>query len=273
VLTNNHVIRGATTIRVSLPGAGRAYGATVLGYAIGDDVAVLRLSGASGLGTVRIGRSAAVRPGQSVTAVGNAGGRGALVTTRGAVTGVGRTITVQDGNGGAARLRGLIRTDANLRPGDSGGPLLDSAGRVIGINTAASAGFSFGSGGGVGYAIPIDRAVTIQKQILAGRSSATVHVGPTAFLGVSVTTVSPVPGGREAGVRVNRVVPGGPADRAGIAAGDVITAIGGRAVSSLASVLAQLQSRKPGDTVSLAWVDELGDRSTGSARLVEGPPQ
>jgi S1-C subfamily serine protease len=183
VLTNNHVIRGATTIHVVLPQTKRSYTARVVGYDLTADVALLQLQHASGLATASIGNSSTLRRGQSVTAVGNAGGTGSLTVTTGRITGLGRTITVSDDQGGAVQLVDLLETDASLQPGDSGGPLLDSAHRVVGMDSAASANFSF-RGSSDAYAIPIDRAVSIAKQIVAGHGTAQVHVGGTAFLGV-----------------------------------------------------------------------------------------
>jgi S1-C subfamily serine protease len=275
VLTNNHVIRGATTIHVVVPQTGRRYTARVVGYAISKDVAVLQLAHATGLRTAAIGRSSTVRRGDHVTAVGNAGGTGRLVSAQGTVTAVGRTITASDGES-SERLTGLIETDARLQPGDSGGPLLDGAGRVVGIDTAASSAFSFRSTSSGGFAIPIDRAVTIAKQIVAGRGSSTVHVGETAFLGVGVQPAGGYRGsvrGTGGGALVMNIVSGSPAARAGLAPGDVITAIDGRKVATPSALVVQLQRKRPGDAVELAWVDRFGSRGSGSARLVAGPPQ
>jgi S1-C subfamily serine protease len=208
-----------------------------------------------------------------VTAVGNAGGTGSLTVTHGAITAIGRRITVQDDQGNTARLIGLIQTDAPLQPGDSGGPLLDGAGRVVGIDSAASVGFSFRSGSNEGYAIPIDRALAIRRQIDSGHGTATIHVGPTAFLGVAVHPSGYYRGGYVPGALVDDVVSGGPADRAGLSGGDIITAIDGTRVATPSDVARLILRKKPGDTIRLAWVDRFGNRSTGSARLVSGPPQ
>jgi len=270
VLTNNHVIRGATAIRVVVPQTGRRYTARVVGYAIGGDVAVLRLANASGLATVSLGSSASLSRGQAVTAVGNAGGTGSLVNASGTIRALGQGITVSDDSGSSVRLSGLIRTDANLQPGDSGGPLLDASGRVIGMDAAASFGSRPRSGVNEGYAIPIDRALRVARQIEAGHGSATVHVGPTAFLGLLVE-----PGGEAdvAGAVVAQVVPGGPAARAGVGPGDVVTRVDGHAVSTTAAIVKLLQRKHPGDTVTLSWIDQTGSRTTARARLVSGPPQ
>src|SRR5206468_10490986 len=186
VLTNNHVIRGATTIRVTDPSTKRSYAATVVGYSVTSDVAVLQLTGASHRHTGTLGNSSNVKLNQRVTAVGNAGGVGGKPSSAtGKVTGLGRTIVASDGQGLSAQLTGLIRINAVLQPGDSGGPLLNANARVIGMDTAASAALT-SQAVGEGYAIPINRAASLAKQIVAGRSSATVHIGSTAFLGVSI---------------------------------------------------------------------------------------
>jgi S1-C subfamily serine protease len=144
---------------------------------------------------------------------------------------------------------------------------------VIGIDTAASVGFAFRSGSNEGYAIPIDRALAIARQIKAGRESATVHVGPTAFLGVAVHSSGFYREGYVPGVRVDNLVSGGPAERAGLEQGDVITMIDGTRVATPADVARVVVRRHPGDTVVLTWVDDSGKRSSGRARLVTGPPQ
>jgi S1-C subfamily serine protease len=268
VLTNNHVIRGATTIKIVVPGTGRSYTAKVLGYDVSDDVAVLKASGASNLKTVRRATSG-VRVGQAVKAVGNAGGTGALVSASGVVTAVSRAITVSDEQGGSARLTGLIETNAALQPGDSGGPLFNAAGKVIGMDTAASTGYAYRDvASRDGYAIPIAKATTIAKQIEAGKASARIHVGGTAFLGVALA-----PDAYGEGVVVATVVQRGPADRAGLVPGDVILALDGRTVTSTAAVGAVVLTEKPGARVPLAYADETGATHTVTVTLGSGPPQ
>jgi S1-C subfamily serine protease len=267
VLTNNHVIRGATAIRVTIPATKQTYGATVVGYSVANDVAVLKLK-ASGLKTVATGNSATVKVGEQVTAIGNAGGvGGAPISAHGRVTAIGRTITASD-DGISEQLTGLIRTNAALQPGDSGGPLLNAAGKVIGMDTAASVSFTL-HGSGDGYAIPINKALLLAKQIMAGRSSATVHVGSTPFLGLSVPAASDVSGG----VGVSDVVSGGPADQAGIVAGDTITSVNGRAVSSFSALTKALLAYAAGATVTLGVVDQSGTSSAVAVHTTAGPPQ
>ena len=274
VLTNNHVIRGATNVRVVIPGTGRSYQATVVGYAVSRDVAVLQLKGASNLRTVSLGNSSNLHVGQQVTATGNAGGTGSLTSSTGRITGLGRTITASDEQNGAEQLIGLIETDATLEPGDSGGPLLDSSHRVIGMDTAASVGFSFQTTASTdGYAIPINRALALVKQIRAGRTTATVHVGGTQFLGVQIRDVDGLDfgAGGAGGGLVAGVVSGSPANKAGLSPGDVITAIAGRTVSTSSDVLAALLTKTPGTTVQLTWVDQAGMQQTAAVTLASGP--
>jgi S1-C subfamily serine protease len=264
VLTNNHVIRGATTINVTVPQSKHKYTAQVVGYDIADDIALLKLDGASGLATATRGNSSKLRIGQTTTAVGNANGGGKLVVTTGKITGLGRSITVSDDQGGASRLTGLIQTSARLVPGDSGGPLLDASGRVIGVDAAGSAGYAVSASDG--YAIPINRAMALVRQMEAGNASSLVHIGKTAFLGVSVEAA-------EGGVVVGSVVDGGPAANAGLAKGYTITAVDGRQVSSLTDVRTALFSHHPGDSITVAYVDTLGNQTSTTIALADGPPQ
>ena len=267
VLTNNHVIRGATSVRVTTPG-GHSYPATVQGYSISKDIALLKLAGAHGLVTASIGDSNRVQVGQSVTAVGNAGGSGSLRVVTGKITDTGRVITVTDGEGNTARLTDMIETSAPLVPGDSGGPLL-LGGRVIGVDAAGPRGFRFESGSD-GFAVPINTAVSVTGQIKSGRKSSTVHIGPTAFLGVALEAPDASGG---TGAAVAQVVPGSPADRAGIAPGDVLTAIGGRLVTNRNVVRNVLLQTSPGSPIKIAWMNGVGTRRAATVRPVSGPPQ
>jgi len=268
ILTNNHVIRGATAIRVVIPGSGRSYSAKAVGYDVSDDVAMLQATGASNLKPVTIA-SSTVKVGQKVRAVGNAGGTGSLVNAFGTVTGVGRSITVNDDAGGSQRLTGLIETNAGLQPGDSGGPLFNATGQVVGMDTAASAGFGFRQvTGNDGYAIPIGKAASIANQIAAGKGSARVHIGSTAFLGVSLSSPD---GG--SGAVIETVVPGGPAARAGLLPGDLITSVAGRTVTSPSSVATVLRAQKATAKISVRYLDPAGNRVSVTVTLVSGPPQ
>ena len=270
VLTNNHVIRGASTIRVTVPSTGRTYSALVAGYSVTRDIALLELQGAHGLQTAVAGNSAGVQLGSRVTAVGNARGAG-LSTKTGKVTGLRQAITVSD-ESGTARLTGLIETNAPLEPGDSGGPLLTTNDRVVGIDAAASRSFSFRSASGEGYAIPINAALSIARQIEARRQTSTVHVGATAFLGVAVADSDPY-GPSARGAVVQEVASGSPAERAGIGTADLITAFGGQRVTSATKLKSLILRVRPGRTVRVKWVDVQDGSTSASVRLASGPPQ
>jgi S1-C subfamily serine protease len=281
VLTNNHVISGATTIHVVDKGNGHTYVATVVGYDVADDVAVLQLQHASGLTTVAIGDSSKVKSGDAVTAIGNAGGVGGTPTvTTGRVVALNQPITATDG-ADSERLTGLIETDALLQPGDSGGPLVNASAQVIGINTAGASsggGFQFDSSSD-GFAIPINKAMAIANQIQAGHASTTIHIGPTAFLGVSVQMTSPQLDGygyqtaAAQGAVVLQVVSISPLRHAGVVAGDVITTLDGKRVTSVNSIRSVVLSKAPGSTIKIRWVDQAGQAHTASVRLASGPPQ
>jgi S1-C subfamily serine protease len=278
VLTNNHVVAGATSIEVRDIGNGRTYTANVVGYSDSDDVAVLRLTGASGLATVKIGNSASAAVGQSVVAVGNADGRNATPSVAtGNITGLGASVAAQDqGAGTVEHLTGLIRTNANIQPGDSGGPLLNTKGEVIGMDTAASSA-NFGGFGttaettAAAFSIPINRAVTIANQIEAGQSSATVHIGATAFLGVQVAGNSGAVGQTGAGVPVAGVIPGTAAANAGLSGGDTILSVGGHQLASGSDLQAVMRGLHPADRVSITWSDGLGQTHTATVTLTPGP--
>ena len=285
VLTNNHVVNGATSIRVRNVSSGRVYRASVVGYDDSRDIAVLQLHGASGLTTADLGNSDAVQGGDRVVAIGNAEGRnGTPSVAYGKVTGLNQTITVSDASAGTAeQLRGVIRTDAPIQPGDSGGPLVNSGGQVIGMDTAASsAGSQLSAATTVqAFSIPINQALSLASQIEAGHGSATIHIGATAFLGVGVTTAGSqsgqLPGfsggsGTQAGgVQVSGVLPGSPAARAGLGSGDTIISVAGRSVGTPTAVHQALSQYHPGDKVSIGWTDQAGAGHTATVTLASGP--
>jgi S1-C subfamily serine protease len=274
ILTNNHVIRGATSVRIVAPGTGHSYPATVVGYDVKDDIAVLKAKGAPSLKTAAIGNSETLRIGSAVVARGNAGGTGAISSTSGRVTGLNRTITVNDDSGGTEQLSGLIETNAALQPGDSGGPLY-SGGKVVGVDTAASTGNGYvEETASDAYAIPINRALTIAHQIESGTSSATVHIGATAFLGVAVQPSQGFDGfDTPAGGVVVQVLQNSPAANAELVPGDVITSVGGRTVTSSTTIANVLLTRKPGSKIALHYLDPYGASHHAVVTLGRGPAQ
>jgi S1-C subfamily serine protease len=284
VLTNNHVIEGATDITVKIGSRSQTYTARVLGTDAADDVALLQIEGVSGLPTVKLGVSSRVTVGQPVVAIGNALNLpGPPKVTQGTVTGRGRSINVRDGLGNSEQLSNLIQTDAALQPGNSGGPLIDAGGSVIGMNTAASADTTE-TASNVGFAIPIDAADSIVQQIQGGHESPDVRLGATAFLGVRLQSDAngngPGGGGSRGGGRggsvgsgavLQSVDAGSPAQAAGLGSGDTITSFDGQSVSSATTLTQLVHAKHPGDTVSIEWTDSSGQQHSGSARLTSGP--
>lgn len=272
ILTNNHVIQGATSVTVTDVGDHRSYPATVVGYDRTEDVAVLQVQGASNLRTVSLGNSDSVRVGDSVIAIGNAGGVGGTPShSPGQVTALNQSVTASDESGGnTQQLNGLIQVSAQLRPGDSGGPLADSGAKIIGMNTAGAQ--SNRRSGSAGFAVPINTALGVSRQIEAGQSSTTVHIGPTGILGVQVSSSTEGSAGNTNGAPVVGVQPGSPAEQAGIRAGDVIVSVDGTPVNSSAALQSALSGHHPGDRVSLGWTDSSGRQQSGSAQLIAGPP-
>jgi S1-C subfamily serine protease len=300
VLTNNHVIDGATSIKVRDVGNGRTYAAKVVGYDKTRDVAVLQLVNASGLTTVSPS-SSGVQGGQKVVALGNALGKGGTPSVAtGHVTATGKTITASDESAGnAERLHGLIQTNAGIQPGDSGGALVNTHGEVVGMNTAASTNISTTAFGTQSqkpatqaFAIPISQATTIANQISAGKASSTVHIGGTAFLGIEVSSSSSAgsTGGggspyggyfgngyggdgssTTSGASVSGVVSGSAAAQAGLTQGDVITSVAGQAITSPTGVSSALAQHHPGDKVSIGWTDQSGQSHTATVQLGAGP--
>jgi S1-C subfamily serine protease len=281
ILTNNHVIKGATSIRVTDIGNGHTYAAQVVGYDQSRDIAVLQLVGASGLQTVALGDSSTAQVGNKVVALGNAGGKGGTPSVAvGRVAGLNASIMASDaGAGTVERLSGLIHHTAPIQPGDSGGPLVNTAGKIIGIDTAASgsSGFQIQSSDRTqAFAIPINEAAALAQQIDARQASATIHIGATGLLGVGVesaqqASASGITAG--SGAVVEQALPGTPAARAGITAGDVIVAAGGHQVSSPSGLQAALERFHPGNRVSITWTGQSGQTQSASVILANGPAQ
>jgi S1-C subfamily serine protease len=277
ILTNNHVIEGATSIRVTDIGNGQSYQANVVGYNQTKDIAVLQLRGASGLKTVKLGNSDTAAVGQKVVALGNAQGKGGTPSVAtGQITALNASITASDqGAGTTEQLTGLINHNAPIQPGDSGGPLVNTAGQVIGIDTAAGNSMQFQQSQQThAYAIPINDALAIGNQIEAGHGSSTVHIGATGFLGVEVESAgNAAQRGVHAGsgAAVQGVLQGTPAAGAGISGGDVITSVDGHSVSSPSALQAALEQHHPGDKVTIGWTSGTGQSQSASVTLTNGP--
>jgi S1-C subfamily serine protease len=312
VLTNNHVINGATAIKVTDIGNGKTYTATVVGYDASHDVAVIQLQNASGLTVANLGNSSTVQVGDNVTALGNAEGKGGTPSVApGTVTALNQSITASDELSSASeQLTGLIETNAPIQPGDSGGSLVNAYGQVIGMDTAASSSNQTqgqSSTATQAFAIPINNALSIAKQIESGTTSATVHIGATAFLGVELGGDSSSSGSgsngfggsggfggfggfggssgsngfggssgsgsqsSQAGVTISGTLSGSPAANAGLTQGDTITAIGGQSVASAEDISHALVKYHPGDSISVTIVDQSGQSQTVTMTLANGP--
>ena len=249
VLTNAHVVDGASKVQVALAGTSRPMSGTVVGADDAHDVALLKIDNASGLPAAELGRSADVKVGEDVVAIGNALGlRGDPTVTRGIVSALNRTVET---------LTGMIQTDAAITPGNSGGPLVNSAGQVIGINTAVAAD----GAQNIGFAIPIDKAKSLADRLKTGQGPA-----PVAFLGVSTT--EPMDG--SGGAQVVEVVSDGPAQKAGVRVGDLIVSFDGKPVAGADILSGLVQTRQPGDTVQVV-VERNGSSRTVSVTLGTRP--
>ena len=274
ILTNNHVIQGSTSISVTVVSTGQTYPATVVGTDATDDIAVLQLSGASDLAVANFA-TAAVAVGDAVTGVGNARGAGGTpAASPGTVTAINQTITTEaDGVAASETLTGLIETNADIRSGDSGGPLFNAGDQVVGIDTAALQGGYRTAG----YAIPISTALSIAQQIESGNASANIVIGYPAFLGVQVSSTATSGRSRYTqpstvgGALISGVVSGGPAAAAGLTTGDAITAVDGTTIDSPSALTETLAGDAPGQTVTITWTDSSGASQTASVTLINGP--
>jgi S1-C subfamily serine protease len=259
VITNNHVIAGATTITVTLYGQTKARAATVVETDPTNDVALLQITGGANLPTVSYADSDNVQVGDAVVAIGNALGLslGTPTVTQGIISAKGRTVTAGDASGATTEtLTDMFQTDAAINPGNSGGPLVDSSGKVIAMNTAVAANTSGTSQAqNIGFAIPANKI----QQLLPGLRNHSIGNGSKAaagYLGVSLETVNAqlrsqygfVP---TQGAAVMQVAAGSPAATAGIQNGDVIVALDGKAVTSADQLQVAIQGDKPGQSVKI----------------------
>jgi S1-C subfamily serine protease len=188
VLTNNHVIENATKITATVASTGKTYPAKVVGYDVTGDIALIKLQNPSGLHAVPIGDSSKVKTGDNVVALGNAEGRSEIISASGQITALNQTITASD-QGGTVKsetLHGMIQTNAGIVAGDSGGPLVTTSGDVIGMDTAGNDVSFTQQQSTAGFAIPINTALTVAREIAAGDASSTIVVGYPPFIGIYV---------------------------------------------------------------------------------------
>lgn len=275
ILTNNHVVEGATSISVTIAGRSGTYTAHVLGVDPTADIALIQVDGVSGLPTATLADSSSLQTGEAVVAIGNAGGVGGTPSvSQGTILALGQSITAA---GGAApeQLTGMILSNASIAPGDSGGPLVNSAGQVVGMITAGQSTLQSASTT-IGYAIPSSNALAIVNQIRAGQAGSQVILGQVGYLGISVTDLTPAIAARlglsvSSGAVVVGVLSGSPAVLAGLAPYSVITDVAGTPISSSADLGNVLHTRKPGDQVQVTWTDQAGASHSATITLSAGP--
>jgi S1-C subfamily serine protease len=244
VVTNAHVVNGATAIKVTLPNNGGTHTATIVGINANEDLAVIQIAGVSNLKPATFANSDTAAVGDSVLAVGNALGYGGAPTvTEGILSAKGRSLS-----GTSDNLTGLLQTDAAINPGNSGGPLVDTSGQVIGINVAVASGSATEPAQNIGFAIPSNTVVSALPALKAGSGAGSQgSTQSSTFLGVSVSDAAN-------GALVEGVEPGSPADDAGLQVGDVITKIDGKAVADGAALQQAIRADKPGTSVTLSII-------------------
>ena len=258
ILTNAHVVEGATEVRVRFAGDTEPVIATVLAVDSGNDLALLKVD-ALGLVAATFAKPGSVRVGDQVVAIGYALALdGGPSVTTGIVSALRRTIFTDSG-----ALNSLIQTDAAISSGNSGGPLANMRGEVVGINTAVARGDDNSAANNIGFAISVDEVLTVLEQL---RAQAAGTPRTEGFLGVSLEARSD--GG--AGSIIATVQPGSPAEEAGVLIGDIVLAVDGEPVNGQAGLVAAIRDRNPGDTIGIELVRE-GERLTVSATLVARP--
>ena len=252
ILTNNHVVANAAdggSLTVKLQD-GRSFGAVIVGRDPSYDLAVIKVD-ARALPTATLGNSDGVQVGDTAIAIGSPLGLEGTVTS-GIVSSLNRPVTA--GGSGELAYINAIQTDAAINPGNSGGPLVDARGRVIGVNSAI-AGLGQSSDGsqqgsiGLGFAIPVNQAKRVADEIIStGRST---H--PILGISIDLTYAGP-------GTQIQGVTPGGPADKAGLKAGDVLVSVDGRSTANSTELIVATRTHAPGDTVTVGVRDGSGTR-------------
>jgi S1-C subfamily serine protease len=267
LLTDEHVVTGASGITAQIRGTGTTYTAALIGVDLAEDVALLQLQGASGLRTIVPGRSSGALVGDPIMVIGYPDGPAPTPAT-GRITGINESVHISGAPAQPNRsddpkvtYSGMLHTSVRGRPGMSGGPLVDSAGLVIAMAQVGSRADN--------YDLPIERALGAAREIAAGHASADRLIGAPADLGVVAR--NRVGTGGTPGAEVVTVYGGSPAESAGVRVGDVITAIDGAAVASAVELRQVLAGHRPGDRVTLTWTDAAGRQHSVRLTLARGP--
>lgn len=261
IMTNNHVIENTSAVSV-VDHKGNLYeSVSVIGRDPLNDVAFLKIKSDDTFTPAEIGNSATLRTGQQVVAIGNALGQYSNTVTSGIISGTGRPITASSGSGQSESLTDLIQTDASINPGNSGGPLVNLSGQVIGINTAVAT-----DANGIGFAIPVNAARGMLRGVLA---NGTVN---RAYIGVNYLSITPevareyklstsqgayVYSGRDS----NPVASNGPADKAGLRSGDIITKIDDHAIGKQGSLSSVIGLYQPGETATITFMRDGNEKT------------
>jgi S1-C subfamily serine protease len=258
VVTNHHVVEGATSVEVTVMSTGETYTAKVVGTDAADDVAVLDLEDVSGLDTVATD-TAGVATGDAVTAIGDGNGtEDHLSAATGSVTATDQPVTTQaEGTASGESLTGMIEISSDVVPGYSGGATVDADGEVVGMTTAATSNTNDPDG----YAIPVSKVLDVASDLTQGVQDADYDYGQPAFLGI----------GLGSGTTVQGAYDGTPAAEAGIGVGDRITSIGSIAVDTATQLRAAIATHSPGNDVSVTWTDSAGSSHTETVTLANGP--
>ena len=269
ILTNNHVVSGSTSITITVEGQSSTFTAHVVGVDVSQDVAVIQIDqSVSGLPTVTFADSSSLQVGDTVVTLGNALGQGgAPHVTQGQVTALNQTITASEGAGSAETLSGMIQSDAVIYQGDSGGALVNTSSQVVGMITAGEAQGFRSAASSTGYAIASNTAVGVANRIRAHEQAADLTYGQVGYLGVAVQSID-ASGASQLGLNVSSgalvsaaPLSGTPAASAGITKGSVITKVGGSSVTSADTLGTAVKSHKPGDRVSVTWVNTSGSHT------------
>lgn len=254
ILTNKHVVADVDVVTITLDDGTRYENARVIARDPVNDIAFIKIDGVDNLVPAELGVSGDVVPGQKVVAIGNALGEFSNSVTSGIISGIGRPIEAANDLGSAEKLENLLQTDAAINPGNSGGPLVNLQGQVVGINTAISA-----EGEGLGFAIPIDDAKNMIESVLREGKIVKPYLGVryvvinneiASSLGLDVTSGALIVGSEGA----HAVLPGSPADKAGLKEDDVVLKIGSEEISEGKGLATIISRFKPGDEIELTIV-------------------